>query len=143
VDCCHFGKRQPAKAALPEIDPKSSREPGYRMPRITAELVSARPIDIAFIDGVETVSGGEGPWIRGLKHIRPGVLLMGTNGVTTDAVATAVMGYDPLANKGTAPFNDCDNTFKLAEALGIGTADLKKIEVRGLPIQQARFPFAS
>ena len=35
------------------------------MPRITAELVSARPIDIAFIDGVETVSGGEGPWIRG------------------------------------------------------------------------------
>jgi uncharacterized protein (DUF362 family) len=143
VDCCHFGKRQPAKAALPEIDPKSPRDPGYRMPRITAELVSARPIDIAFIDGIETVSGGEGPWIRGLKYIRPGVLLMGTNGVTTDAVATAVMGYDPLADKGTAPFKECDNTLKLSEGLGIGSADLKKIEVRGLPIQQARFPFAS
>ena len=100
VDRCHFGKRQPAKAALPEIDRNSPRDPGYRMPRITAEFVSARPIDIAFIDGIETVSGGEGPWIRGLKYIRPGVLLMGTNGVTTDAVATAVMGYDPLAEKG-------------------------------------------
>jgi hypothetical protein len=53
------------------------------------------------------------------------------------------MGYDPLADKGTAPFKECDNTLKLAEGLGIGSADLKKIEVRGLPIQQARFPFAS
>ena len=113
------------------------------MPRITSELVSARPIDIAFIVGIETVSGGEGPWIRGLRYIRPGVLIMGTNGVTTDAVATAVMGYDPLADKGTAPFKDCDNTLKLAEALGVGTANLKRIEVRGLPVQQARFPFES
>jgi len=143
VDVCHFGKRQPAKAALPEIDSNSPREPGYRMPRITAELNAARPIDIAFIDGIETVSGGEGPWIRGLRYIRPGVLLMGTNGVTTDAVATAVMGYDPLAEKGTAPFRDCDNTLKLAEALGVGTANLKRIEVRGLPIEQVRFPFES
>jgi uncharacterized protein (DUF362 family) len=140
---CHFGKRAPSKIAPPEIDPQSSREPEYRMPRITAELVSARPIDIAFIDGVETVSGGEGPWIKGLRYIRPGVLLLGTNGVTTDAVATAVMGYDPLAPKGTKPFQNCDNTFKLAEALGVGTPDLKRIEVRGLTIQQARFPFES
>ncbi len=142
VDCCHFGKRQPAKVALPEIDPASPREPGYRMPRITAELVSARPIDLAFIDGIETVSGGEGPWIRGLKYIRPGVLILGTNGVTTDTVATAVMGYDPAASKGTPPFKDCDNTLKLAEALGVGSADLKRIEVRGVPVEQARFPFA-
>lgn len=141
VDCCHFGKRQPAKAALPEIDPKSPRDPGYRMPRITAELVSARPIDIAFIDGIETVSGGEGPWIRGLKYIRPGVLLMGTNGVTTDTAATAVMGYNPRAGRGAGPFKDCDNTLLLAESLGIGSADLKRIEVRGLPVGQARFAF--
>ena len=141
VDVCHFGKRQPSKAALPEIDPSSSREPGYRMPRITAELVAARPIDIAFIDGVETVAGGEGPWIKGLRYLRPGVLLLGTNGVTTDAVATAVMGYDPMAQKGVAPFRKCDNTLRLAEALGVGTADLKRIEVRGASIEQVRFPF--
>jgi uncharacterized protein (DUF362 family) len=141
VNVCHFGKRQPASAALPELDSKSPRDPGYRMPRITAELVAARPIDIAFIDGVETITGGEGPWIRGLRYVRPGVLILGTNGVTTDSVATAVMGYDPQAAKGKAPFRECDNTLKLAEALGVGTADLKRIEVRGLSITEARFPF--
>lgn len=141
VDVCHFGKRQPAKAAPSELDTASSREPGYRMPRITAELNAARPIDIAFIDGVETVAGGEGPWIKGLRSIRPGVMLLGTNGVTADAVGTAVMGYDPMAAKDVAPFRNCDNTLKLAEALGVGTADLKRIEVRGLTIAEARFPF--
>ena len=143
VDTCHMGKRQPAKAALPEINAASSREPGYRMPRITAELVAARPIDISFIDGVETIAGGEGPWIRNLRYVRPGVLILGTNGVSTDAVATAVMGYDPRAPRGTTPFQKCDNTLLLAEALGVGSADLKRIDMRGLSIDQAKFPFSS
>jgi uncharacterized protein (DUF362 family) len=143
VDVCHRGKRQPAKAAPAEIDPSSSREPGYRMPRITAEVVAARPIDISFIDGVETIAGGEGPWVKNLRLVRPGVLILGTNGVATDTVATAVMGYDPRAPRGTAPFQDCDNTLLLAEALGVGSADLKRIEVRGVSINDARFPFST
>ena len=57
---CHAGKRQPAKTAPAEIDPESNRESGYRMPRIVAELNAARPIDISFIDGVETMAGGKG-----------------------------------------------------------------------------------
>ena len=69
------------------------------MPRIVADLAVTRPIDIAFIDGVETVSGGEGPWIKDLKLEKPGVLIMGTNGVTTDTVGAAVMGYDPRAKR--------------------------------------------
>jgi uncharacterized protein (DUF362 family) len=142
ADTCHMGKRQPAKAALPEINPASSREPGYRMPRITAELAAARPIDISFIDGVETLAGGEGPWIRNLRYVRPGVLILGTNGVSTDTVATAVMGYDPRAPRGTTPFQKCDNTLLLAEGLGVGSADLKRIDVRGLSIDQAKFPFS-
>ena len=141
VDTCHLGKRQPAKAAPGEIDPRSPRDAGYRMPRITAELAAARPIDIAFIDGVETIAGGEGPWNRGIRHVTPGVLLLGMNAVAVDTVATAVMGYDPRAPKGTAPFVDCDNTLLLAEALGIGSADLTRIHVRGLPLEEARFPF--
>lgn len=143
VDVCHFGKRQPAKVALAELDPASSREPGYRMPRITAELIAARPVDISFIDGIETVSGGEGPWIRGLRHVQPGLLILGTNAVATDTVAAAAMGYDPRATRGTPPFKDCDNMLLLAEALGAGSADLKRIEVRGLSVDQARFAFPS
>jgi len=32
VETCHLGKRQPPRSAPQEIDPKSSREPGRRMP---------------------------------------------------------------------------------------------------------------
>jgi uncharacterized protein (DUF362 family) len=143
VNVCHLGKRGPAKSALQELNPASSREPEYRMPRITAELNSTRPIDIAFIDGIETVAGGEGPWIRGIRWVEPGVMLLGTNAVTTDTVATAVMGYDPRADRGTPPFEKCDNTLKLAEALGVGTSDLKRIEVVGASIESVKFPFRS
>ncbi len=141
VQVCHEGKRQPAKSAPQEKDAKSSRDPGYRMPRIVADLAAARPIDIAFIDGIETVTGGEGPWIRGISFVTPGVMLLGTNAVNTDTVATAVMGYDPRAGRGTAPFVNCDNTLKLAESLGVGTADLNRIEVVGTPVKDAVFKF--
>lgn len=141
VNVCHLGKRQPAKSALSEIDPKSPRDPHYRMPRIVCDVVSVRPIDLAIIDGVESIAGGEGPWIKGLRLVQPGVLIAGTNPVTTDTVATAVMGYNPRAEKGTAPFKVCDNTLLLAEARGLGSADLRRIEVRGVPIDQAVYRF--
>jgi uncharacterized protein (DUF362 family) len=141
VSVCHMGKRGPAKSAPQEIDPSASRAPGYRMPRIVAELNAARPVNIAFIEGIETVTGGEGPWIRGLKYVKPGVMLLGTNAVNVDSVATAVMGYDPRAPKGKFPFVGCDNSLLLAEALGVGSADLKKIEVTGASIESAKFDF--
>jgi Uncharacterized conserved protein len=103
--------------------------------------VAARPVDITLIDGIESVRGGEGPWIKGISVVQPGVLIAGTNPVTTDTVATAVMGYDPQARKGTKPFVTCDNTLLLAEGHGIGTTDLKRIEVRGVPIAQALYQF--
>ena len=140
---CHAGKRGPAKCAPQEIDPNSPRDPGYRMPRIVADLNAARPVDIALIDGIETVSGGEGPWIRGLRSIKPGVIVAGTNAVNTDTIATAVMGYDPRVDRGTAPFTMCDNTLKLAEALGVGSADPKRIEVVGVPISDAVYRFSA
>ncbi len=139
---CHSGRRGPSRSSPQEIDPRSSRDPGYRMPRIVADLAATRPIDLAIIDGIETVAGGEGPWIRGLRLVHPGVILAGTNAVTTDTVATAVMGYDPRAAKGTAPFSSCDNSLLLAEAKGIGTTDLRNIDVRGVSIREARFSFA-
>lgn len=137
----HFGKRGPSRCAPQERDPRSNHDPGYRVPRITAELAAARPIHLAVIDGIHTVTGGEGPWIKGLKFVEPGVLIAGLNPVSTDAVAMAIMGYDPQAPRGSSPFHHCDNTLKLAEALGVGSAELGQIEVRGTSIEQARFPF--
>jgi hypothetical protein len=71
------------------------------------------------------------------------VIVAGTNPVTTDAVCMAVMGFDPMADRGTPPFERCDSTLKLAEDVGLGTRDLKRIEVVGTPIAQAIFDFAA
>jgi uncharacterized protein (DUF362 family) len=143
VKVCHEGKRGPARSAPQELDPTSSREPGYRMPRIVVDVVTARPIDLAIIDGITSMAGGEGPWntARKLRYVEPGVLLAGTNAVNTDSVATAVMGYSPRAPKGTAPFKGCDNTLLLAEARGLGSTDLKRIEVVGTPIEKALYRY--
>ncbi len=58
-----------------------------------------------------------------LRTLHPGLLIAGTNCVTTDAVAMALMGFDPMADRGTAPFEKCDSMLKLTEQLGIGTRD--------------------
>lgn len=137
----HTGKRQPSGSALPELDPLSPRDPGYRVPRVTVDLVAARPIHLSIIDGIETVAGGEGPWVRKMRAVPPGLLIAGTNCVTTDAVCAGLMGFDPMADRGTAPFETCDNTLKLAEERGIGTRDLKRIEVLGLPIAKGKIEF--
>ena len=140
----HAGDRQPSKSAPSEKDPSSPRDAGYRVPRVVVDLVASRPIDLAIVDGVKSMSGGEGPWIRGpLAPVSPGVLVAGTNPITTDSVCMAVMGFDPMAEKGTPPFEDCDSIVSLAEAVGIGTRDLRRIEVVGTPIQQAKFDFAA
>jgi hypothetical protein len=54
-------------------------------------------------------------------------------------VATALMGFDPMADRGTPPFESCDSTLRLAEEFGLGTRDLRRIEVRGLALAEARF----
>ncbi len=145
VAVCHIGKRQPSGSAPQEINFGSNHDPGYRVPHIVADMAAARPIDLAIIDGIESIAGGEGPWIRSkpLRLVQPGVLIAGTNPVTTDTVATAVMGYNPRADRGTSPFTTCDNTMLLAERHGIGTTDLNRIEVRGVPIAQALYRYES
>ena len=89
------------------------------------------------------MSGGEGPWCGNahpLKFTSPGVLIVGFNGVSTDAVGTAVMGYaDPRTVRGTKPFGFCDNHLLMAEQAGLGTADLSKIDVSGVSIEKARY----
>jgi uncharacterized protein (DUF362 family) len=139
VQVLHLGKERAADGAPQELDPDGPRRPSYRVPRVTVDMVGIRPIDLAIIDGVETVSGGEGPWLE-LKAQQPGLLLAGRNPVCTDAVATAVMGYDPLAKAATGPFPG-DNHLALAADLGLGTNDPKEIEVVGLSLEDARYPF--
>ena len=140
----HSGSRVPPKSAPQPV--AESKDPGFRVPRITADLVAARPIHLAVIDGIYTMTAGELPyqdkkkeWVN--KAVHPGVLIAGMNCVCTDAVATAVMGFDPMMDRGTPPFEKCDSTLRLAEGLGVGTRDLNRIEVVGAPIAKARYRF--
>ena len=131
----------PLPGARTDRDPDGA---GYRIPRIIADLCAARPVNLAIIDGITSMSGGEGPWVSNPAPTSPGLLIAGLNPVSTDAVGIAVMGYpNPRAARGTRPFQDCDNHVLLAEQSGIGTADLARIDVRGMTIQQATYPYPS
>ena len=140
----HVGSRLPPKSAPPLVDKTNSTDPGYRVPRITADLVAARPIHLAVIDGIYTMTGGELPnQAKNFIHqpVHPGLLIAGMNCVSTDAVATAVMGFDPMADRGTPPFETADSTLRLAEQLGVGSRDLSRIDVRGVSIAKAQYRF--
>jgi uncharacterized protein (DUF362 family) len=140
-DVLHAGTTQAPSGVDAELHPDSPRDPGYRVPRILVDQAGIRPIDLAIIDGVETVRGGEGPWLQGLERMTPGIIIVGRNPVSTDAVGMAVMGYDVNADRGQSCFIRGDNSLKLAEAAGLGTRDLSRIEVVGLPIKDARIDF--
>ncbi len=140
-DVLHAGTTKAPSGVDAELHPDSPRDPGYRVPRIVVDQVGIRPIDLAIVDGVETVRGGEGPWLDGLERMTPGVIIVGRNPVCVDSVGMAVMSYSPQATRGASPFIRGDNTLKLAEAVGIGTTDLNRIEVVGLSIKDAQINF--
>jgi len=158
----HYGQKQAPSGAPQELDPESNRYEGWRLPRILVDIIGARPIDLAILDGIVSTCGGEGPWVLGARPIKPGILVVGRNCVSTDAVAMATMGYNPRAGRHEAPyrlykgpdnhpkdqltpsdetFQYADNMMLLAEAVGIGSADLSKIDVRGVAIRDAIFDF--
>lgn len=112
-----------------------------RLPRVIVDLNRAHPVQLGLVDGIKTMEGGEGPWIEGVSCVEPGVLIAGKNAVATDAVATAVIGFDPTAEYPDPPFLHCDNHLRLAHDMGLGTNRLEAIEVFGPPIDEIRRPF--
>ena len=158
----HYGQVQ-APAGVPvELDPQSNRYEGWRLPRVLVDILGARPVDLAIADGIVSMVGGEGPWVLGSKPVHPGILIVGRNCVNTDTVAAACMGYNPRAGRHEAPyrvyknpkdhppeqlqpgdetFQYADNMMLLGEAAGLGSADLSKIDVRGVPIKEAMFDY--
>jgi uncharacterized protein (DUF362 family) len=96
---------------------------------------------LAIIDGIESIAGGELPGYTHTRRVKPGLLVAGTNCVASDAVGAALMGFDPMAERGTAPFETCDSTIQLAEQLGVGTRDLNQIEVVGPAISKVRVDY--
>ena len=144
---CLHNRGEGGVPTLPgELGGFEERDAFFRVPRIIADLAAARPVDLAIIDGITTLSGGEGPWNQWdspLELLTPGVLIVGRNAVSTDAVGVRVMGYrDPLAARGSAPFAFCDNHIRLAHEAGLGEGDVARIEVVGESIDAVGVRFA-
>ncbi len=116
---------------------------GVRVPRTIVDENLARPVHLAIVDGIRTIRGGEGWWNAGVSPMDPGVVVAGFNALATDAVAATVMGFNARAPHYTAPFETRENHLLLAEQAGLGTADVSRIDVRGLKIADVRTPFRS
>jgi uncharacterized protein (DUF362 family) len=113
-----------------------------RLPRVVVDLNQARSIDFALIDGIRTAQAGEGPWVPSISPITPNVLIAGKNPVAVDAVATAVMDFNPEGESlAETPFDHCENHLQLAANIGLGSNSLDDIEILGMTLDSARIPF--
>ncbi len=138
----HSCERLPLTSA-PSFTGRSVRgDHGYNVPRFIVDLAAAFPIHLAVIDGISTIQSAEGWWNGAMVSVtRPGVLLAGRNPVCTDAVAAAVMGFDPDAPDRTWPFVNGTNHLALARRRGLGENRLRELEIAGVPLERARFEF--
>jgi len=84
--------------------------------------------ELAIIDGTVGMEG-PGP-VHGLP-VGLGVLVASWDPVAADAVAAKIMGFEPA---------DLEY-LRLAQEQGLGCADLSRVELRGLSIEEVRRPF--
>jgi len=113
---------------------------GNRMPRLIVDLIRARPIHIAVIDGIMGSQPAWGP-TNNSSVTTPGILVAGFNPICADAVCVGIMGQDPQAADGTGMFLSCKNYLNLAADKQIGSNDLSRIPIVGDPIWKVRYDY--
>ncbi|MGI6367196.1 MAG: DUF362 domain-containing protein [Anaerolineae bacterium] len=113
---------------LPPYDPYGRPRQYFhhlvRLPHVLVDL--GRIIDpaLTILDGLTCQSGGE--W--GGDGLVGDTLLAGDQVIATDAVATHLMGHDPLGDWPNQPFVRDRNALLLAHQSGFGTACLNEID---------------
>jgi uncharacterized protein (DUF362 family) len=115
---------------------------GHNVPRFIVDLTAAFPIQLTVIDGISTIQAAEGWWNGSVVSVtRPGLLIAGRNPVCTDAVAAAVMGFDPDAPDHSWPFVNGSNYLSMARRGGLGQNRIRELEIAGTGLERARFEF--
>lgn len=112
-----------------------------RLPGVINDLLAAFPLHLGIVDGVMTTERGEGPWIKAMTPIDPGALVAGKNVVATDAVATAVQGFNPSADDYANPYNNAQNHLRIASSRGMGPYRLEDIDIVGEKLEDVVHPF--
>ena len=102
----------------------------YReLPAKLTDFLRVRKPDLTVIDGVV---GQEGDHADEGSPVDMGIIVAGKDVVAVDAVASAVMGFEPLHI----------DTTSLAHEYGLGQGSLEAIKVLGESIESVRRPFA-
>lgn len=96
--------------------------------RVLPDLVSIRRPDLVVVDALVAMEG-QGP--LGGSSVPMNLIIAGRDIVAVDAVCAALMGFDP----GQVPH------LNYAHEQGLGENDLKKIVIKGVPIEQVRRNF--
>ncbi|RTZ93850.1 MAG: (4Fe-4S)-binding protein [Deltaproteobacteria bacterium] len=99
-----------------------------RFARMLAELAASLPVDFHLLDGIVGMEGN-GPGNG--TPVQLGVLLGGENAPAVDAVATRLIGMDPLALP----------TSRAAAEMGTGPARTEEITLTGDPFPRLPLPF--
>lgn len=101
-----------------------------RPDEVISDLFSFHPADYAIVGGSWGVEG-DGPDGPGAATVHHNVIIAGTKALSVDAVAAAIMGFNP---------NDIVS-FRIAERRGFGIRDLDSMWLRGNDIGDARRVF--
>ena len=113
-----------------------------QIPFTVVDLARLFPADLSFIDGITSVERGEGPWVKDIAAVSPGLLIAGRNSTAVDSVCTRLMGFNSETDWPQSPFSTCFNHIKLAAQYGLGPYLLDDIEVYGESIGSVMYPFA-
>jgi uncharacterized protein (DUF362 family) len=141
-DTMHACTREPLTSARSFTGRSIRGDHGYNVPRFIVDLNAAFPIDLVVLDGISAIQSGEGWWLGSMVRVtRPGLLIAGRNPVCTDAVAAAVMGFDPDAPERTWPFVNGSNHLALARKRRLGENRLSRLEIGGIGLEEARFHY--
>jgi uncharacterized protein (DUF362 family) len=118
----------------------STATEGDYLPESICDLNAARPVHLAVVDGIMNATGGEGVWNTNFKPCSTHALFAGMDPVATDSIGANIMGLDceaktlqlpgPLTD-GTTTVTVCDNYLDLLNTKGVGTNQLKQIQILG------------
>ena len=113
---------------------------GNYLPESICDLNAARPVNLAVVDGIKNATGGEGVWNPNFAPAAKHVLIAGRDPVATDSIGAYIMGLDceaktlqlpgPLTD-GSVTATTCDNYLDLLNTKGVGTNQLKEINIVG------------
>lgn len=117
-------------------------EASWFLPRTIVDLNLARPVDLAIIDGINTMDRGEGPWINDIiAPVNAKALVVSKDPMKADAVGMQVMGFDPLAGHYEDPFVASENWLLKAQEKALGDPDPEHIVVAGNLPGDFSYPF--